>query len=59
MFPDRFSHHSDSPISPSRNAFAIEPNDSAPLSPVPKALFFGGSGMVTLRTIDADADVTL
>jgi hypothetical protein len=59
MTSDRFSHHSDSPMSPSRHAFAVAPSDSAALSPVPKALFVGGAGTVTLRTIDSDADVTL
>jgi hypothetical protein len=46
-------------MSPSRNAFAVVPSDSISLSPVPKALFVGGAGTVTLRTIDSDADVTL
>lgn len=59
MSPDRFSHHSDSPISPSRHAFTVSPSDSAPLSPLPKALFIGRAGTVTLRTIDSAADVTL
>jgi hypothetical protein len=59
MSPDRFSHHSDSSISPSRNAFAVVPSDAIPLSPLPKALFVGGAGTVTLRTIDSAADVTL
>ena len=59
MFLDQFSHHSDSPMSPSRHAFAVAPNDAIPLSPIPKALFVGGAGTVTLRTIDSAADVTL
>jgi hypothetical protein len=59
MSSDRFAHHSDSPMSPSRHAFAIVPSDTLPLSPVPKALFAGGAGSLVLRTIDSDADVTL
>jgi len=59
MSSDRFSHHSDSPSSPARHAFAVSPSDSVSLSPLPKALFVGGAGTITLRTIDSPADVTL
>ena len=59
MSTDRFAYRSDSPYGPSRHAFAVTPSDAAPLSPVPKALFVGGAGTVTLRTIDSAADVTL
>ena len=59
MSTDRFSYRSDSPFGPSRHAFAVTPSDATPLSPVPKALFVGGAGTVTLRTIDSTADVTL
>jgi len=58
MASDRFSHHSDSPIAPSRHAFAVTPGDALPLSPIPKALFVGGAGTLTLRAIDSTADVT-
>lgn len=58
MSSDRFSYRADSPIAPSRHAFAVLPDDLTPLSPVPKALFVGGAGAVTLRTVDSAADVT-
>lgn len=59
MSSDRFAYRSDSPFGPSRHAFAVTPSDATPLSPIPKALFVGGAGTVTLRTIDSTADVTL
>lgn len=59
MSADRFSHRSDSPVAPSRNSFAVVPHDTAPLLTLPKALFVGEAGTVTLRTVDSAADVTL
>jgi hypothetical protein len=55
---DRFSNHSDSLIAPARRTFEVAPNDEIPLSPIPKALFVGGAGLLTLRTVDSNADVT-
>ena len=56
--PDRFVSFADSPSSPARRAFAIVPSDAAPLPATLKALYVGTGGHVTLRPIDADADVT-
>lgn len=55
---DDFASPSDSPVSPARRATAIQPGD-APLSPLPKAIYVGGAGNLTLRTVDSAADVTL
>lgn len=59
MSSDKFSHHADSPIAPARHVFTIVPDDTTSLSPVPKALFVGGAGTLTLRGVDSDEDVTL
>jgi hypothetical protein len=56
---DDFSSLTDSPISPARRAFAVTPSDSTPLARLPKALYVGGAGNVTLRAVDSVADVTI
>ena len=55
---DKFSHQSDSVSGPARAAFAIIPSDTVPLTFAPKGIFVGTAGDVTLRAIDAGADVT-
>jgi hypothetical protein len=54
---DNFSALSDSVISPSRSAFAVTPHDSNPLARLPKALYVGTGGQITLRCIDDTTDV--
>ncbi|WP_197425924.1 hypothetical protein [Erythrobacter sp. CCH5-A1] len=46
-------------IASSINPYAIVPHDTDPLPVVPKAIYIGTGGDVTLRGIGADADVTL
>ncbi len=58
MAHDDFANLSDSPISPARRAFAIQPSD-APLVPLPKAIMAGGPGNVTLRAVDSTSDVVI
>lgn len=45
------------PESPSRAPFAITPSDTAVLTVVPKGIYVGGAGDITLRGADASADV--
>jgi hypothetical protein len=47
----------DSVEAPSRNAFMAVPHDLTPLPAVSKALYIGTAGDVTLRPVDASADV--
>lgn len=49
---------SDSEYAPSRAPYAIVPSDSTELALLPKGIYVGTGGDVTLRGINADADVT-
>ncbi|AKM09228.1 spike base protein, RCAP_Rcc01079 family [Croceicoccus naphthovorans] len=55
---DRFESFQDSANSPSRAPFAIQPDDNASLPAIPKGIYVGSGGDVTLRGMDSDADVT-
>ena len=55
---DRFESFQDSAFSPSRAPFTIIPDDIAELPTVPKGIYVGTGGDVTLRGIDGAADVT-
>lgn len=59
MTSDTFERYADSPVGPARRASAVTPHDSNAISPLPKALFFGSAGTVTLRAVDSAADVSL
>jgi hypothetical protein len=54
---DQFEGSAQSTITPSENAFPVTPDDEIALSLIPKYLYVGGAGRVTLRTKDAAADV--
>lgn len=54
---DQFATFADGASAPARNAFAIVPHDANPLPRVVKAVYVGTAGNVTLRTVDAAADV--
>jgi hypothetical protein len=54
---DVFAFEQDRVFHPSRTAFAITPHDSNAISPVPKAIYVGGGGNITLRTTEASSDV--
>lgn len=56
---DEFSTYGDSVSAPAREMFAIVPHDTAPISPLPKAIRANSAGTVTLRAVDSAADVTL
>jgi hypothetical protein len=48
----------DTLTSPSRKPFTIQPHDTDVLSLVPKGIYIGTGGDVTVRGIDGDEDVT-
>ncbi|MDX3908433.1 MAG: hypothetical protein QHC67_01245 [Sphingobium sp.] len=55
---DRFATFADSVEDPSRRPFAIVPHDVNALADVPKGIYVGTGGDVTLRGVDGAADVT-
>jgi hypothetical protein len=55
---DKFASQSDSASGPARDAFPLTPSDTVAISPIPKGIFVGSGGTVTLRAIDGAADVT-
>lgn len=56
---DRFDTALDTVSSPARDAYLVAPHDSARLPRLPKALLIGSAGTLTLRPVDAAADVTI
>lgn len=55
---DRFDHQIDTLSLPARDAFAITPHATSEIDPLPKAIYVGTGGHITLRTAGATADVT-
>ena len=55
--PDTLNSYSDSPLAPSRSMFTVSPHDTDPLPYLPKALYVGTGGSITLRCIDDTTDV--
>lgn len=55
---DRLAGFSDSSTAPALRAYAITPHDTNPLTALPKGIYVGTGGDVTLRPIGSDADVT-
>lgn len=55
---DRFQNYSDSPLAPATAPFAIVPSDATELPLASKGIYVGTGGDVTLRGINATADVT-
>jgi hypothetical protein len=53
---DSFSGVVDSVGAPARRAAAVVPSDSEALAEVPKALFVGTGGSITMRGIGGSAD---
>jgi hypothetical protein len=56
---DRFDTHTDSLTQPARDAFAITPHASNEIDPLPKAIYVGTGGNITLRAAGSSADVVL
>lgn len=55
---DPFDSFQDSAAGASRRPFAIVPNDATALTLIPKGIYVGTGGDVTLRGVDSTADVT-
>lgn len=55
---DKFANISDTLLAAARSPYPITPDDTAPLSLVPKGIFVGTGGDVTLRGVDSAVDVT-
>lgn len=53
-----FPSYSDSEFSPSRAPYAITLHDSDDLPAIPKGIYVGTGGDVTLRGVEGEADVT-
>jgi hypothetical protein len=49
----------DSPLGAASHAFAVTPHDSNALAAIPRALYVGTGGTITLRLADDSADVVL
>ncbi|WP_375401965.1 hypothetical protein [uncultured Sphingomonas sp.] len=57
MSDDPFRTHADGLSASARAPFAVNSNDADELPTIPKALYVGTGGHVTLRGVDAAADV--
>jgi len=55
---EEFGDYAPSLLTASRKPFAITPHDTNPLPVVPKGIYVGTGGTITLRGVDAAADVT-
>lgn len=56
--PDPFAMMGDSALSPSLAPYAVVPHDSNEVAVIPKGIYVGTGGDVTLRGLGATADVT-
>mgnify|MGYP003633346625 CR=1 FL=1 len=54
---DLHDHHADTVSGPARAPFAIIPHDTNELPVIPKRIYIGTGGDITLRGIDGAADV--
>ena len=54
--PDQFSSSADAVSAPARRAIAVTPHDSNALADIPKALYVGTGGQITMRGVDGAAD---
>jgi type 1 fimbria pilin len=53
---DNFSTLGDSPSAPSTYALAVTPHDVNALTDIPKALYVGSAGNITMRGLNGAAD---
>ena len=58
MFDDPFASTNDSPIAPSEDCFAVQPDDAAELPQATKAIYVGSGGDVVLVPVRGEAPVT-
>ena len=54
--PDAFQNSADAVSAPATRCVAVTPNDATPLTDIPKALFVGTGGALTLRGVADTAD---
>ncbi len=54
---DTFNTEIDTISSPARLAYAITPHATNEIDPLPKAIYVGTAGNITLRTVGGSADV--
>ncbi len=57
MAIDSFSSSAETVSGPARAPFAVTPHDTNELTTIPKALYVGTGGNVTLRGVGGSADV--
>ena len=55
---DEFGYQADAEYAPSRAPYPLTPHDTQELPHIPKGIFVGTGGDVTLRGVEGDADVT-
>jgi type 1 fimbria pilin len=53
---DAFSGVADAPYAPATDAVAIQPDDLNPLANIPKGLFVGSGGTITMRGVRGTSD---
>jgi hypothetical protein len=53
---DMFANTVDAPSAPATKAVAVTPHDVNPLADIPKALFVGTGGNITMRGVNGTAD---
>lgn len=56
--PDKFQNNADSAMSPAAAPYSIVPDDINPLPQVPKGIYVGTGGTITLRGVGGSEDVT-
>ena len=54
--PDQFQNNADQVSAPATRAVVVVPHDSNPLADIPKALFVGTGGTVTMRGVGGGGD---
>lgn len=55
---NEFEYQADAEFTPSRAPYAITPDDATELPRIPKGIYVGTGGDVTLRGVEGDTDVT-
>lgn len=53
---DQFQNHGDQVSAPATHAAAVTPHDGNPLTGIPKAIYVGSGGDLTMRGVKGSAD---
>ena len=56
---DEFKNMIDTESGPSRQPYPIVPHDGNELAAIPKGIYVGGAGDITLRGVESNVDVVL